>query len=61
MQKELLGGDANIWWERYWTLKTYVMVNNVYLVNAINFSLIFEIQNDIDLGGKFFKVNLISN
>ena len=37
------------------------MVNNVYLVNAINFSLIFEIQNDIDLGGKFFKVNLISN
>jgi len=36
----------------------YVTVNNVYLVNATNFSLVFpkekfEIQNGMDLGGKF--------
>jgi len=45
--------------ERNWALKTDITVNNIYLVNATNFSLIFskeifEIQTNMNLGGKYF-------
>lgn len=45
--------------ERNWALKTDITVKNIYLVNAINFSLVFskekfEIQTDMNFGTEIY-------